>query len=514
MSQVCVTVSPSMPVTHQQFKNPIEDFDYCDSELLIAFVCAVGTDYHPISAAAQEIVARYGYQSNVIKVSDLISALTEHDLIDSPETARISSRMDAGNAGCRESGRKDLWALAACAKVNEPRSRNENGYQRPRRRTVHLLFSLKRPEEVQTLRKVYGLGFYLVGVFATEKERLDYLIEQNAPKEDAIALIKRDAEEASEYGQQTRDSFQLSDVFVQLRNAKYKEELERFFDLLFANPYVTPSQQEHAMFLAYAASLRSGQLGRQVGAAITTRTGDVLAVGCNDVPKPGGGLYWPGPEDRRDNILGYDTNDAQRDKLAGLLIEQLPLGTDEKRALRTKFKTILDITEYGRAVHAEMDALLTCARSGVSPRGALLYTTAFPCHNCTRHIIAAGIQRVYYIEPYAKSRAEELHEDAILVEEKSRDTGRNPNRVPFTHFVGIGPRRYFDLFSLSLGSGHELQRKENGKVINIVKENGWPRVSMSPFSYIIREALAIRQLNLLPKQIAMFTENVDASSEE
>jgi len=159
--------------------------------------------------------------------------------------------------------------------------------------------------------------------------------------------------------------------------------------------------------------------------------------------------------------------------------------------------------------------LLTCARSGVSPRGAHLFTTAFPCHNCTRHIIAAGIQRVIYIEPYAKSRAEELHDDAIVVEEKAKDEGRIQNRVPFTHFVGIGPRRYFDLFSLALSSGQALQRKHNSRVIKIVKENGWTRVPLSPYSYMIRETLAIRQLNMLPKQLGMFVEETkDADSEK
>jgi deoxycytidylate deaminase len=51
--------------------------------------------------------------------------------------------------------------------------------------------------------------------------------------------------------------------------------------LVFADPYVTPTATEQAMFLAYAASLRYGQLGRQVGAAIATRDGDVLAVAAS-----------------------------------------------------------------------------------------------------------------------------------------------------------------------------------------------------------------------------------------
>jgi deoxycytidylate deaminase len=232
-----------------------------------------------------------------------------------------------------------------------------------------------------------------------------------------------------------------------------------------------------------------------------------LAVGCNDVPKPGGGLYWPGPGDRRDHALGFDTNDKQRNKIVDSLVSKLPEGFDnsEKNALRKAFRGILDITEYGRAVHAEMDALLTCARSGVSPQGGILYATTFPCHNCTRHIIAAGIERVFYIEPYAKSRAEELHEDAIVVEEKAARISRGSKwRVPFTHFVGIGPRRYFDLFSLNLSRGHELVRKMNGLTIPLSSGESWPRVPLSHFTYIERERLAVTQLDLLPKQLDIF----------
>ena len=166
---------------------------------------------------------------------------------------------------------------------------------------------------------------------------------------------------------------------------------------------------------------------------------------------------------------------------------------------------MLDITEYGRAVHAEMDALLTCARNGVSPKGAILYATTFPCHNCTRHIVAAGIERVFYIEPYPKSRAEELHDDAIVVEEKAMRPNRGGGwRVPFTHFVGIGPRRYADLFSLNLSSGHELVRKEGGQKLKIESAQSWPRIPLSPYTYIQRERLAMENLDQLPRQLDIF----------
>lgn len=498
-----------MPTRPAQIKTPIETFDFCDAEIVVGLVCAVGTDYNPIRDSLTSILGKYGYNTRVVKISSLIPKLTDYDLVDSPEIERINNYMSAGNQGCRDSGRKDLWALAAIGNINSARQKEKHGedffVQKPMERTAHLILTLKRPEEVATLRKIYGDGFFLVGVFATEKERLEHLLNLDAPKLDALALIARDSQELDPYGQQTRETFHLSDVFVRLEKEAYVWELQRFFDLVFSNPQITPTQREQAMFLAYASSLRSGQLGRQVGAAITSRAGDILAVGCNDVPKPGGGLYWPGPHDLRDHVLGYDTNDRQREKIIERLLDCVPPGMhDLPHDLRKEFRSVLDITEYGRAVHAEMDALLTCARSGVSPVGAILATTTFPCHNCTRHIIAAGISRVIYIEPYAKSRAEELHKDAIVVEEKARDEDRRRRKVPFTPFVGVGPRRYFDLFSLTLSRGFELVRKVEGGVLTFSRQGACPRVPMSPLSYIQKEAIAIKELNALPKQLDMF----------
>lgn len=480
---------------------------------MIGFVCAVGTDYGPIREYLREIFQKFSYKTRIVRISTLIPKLTDYQLDDSSELARINTHMDAGNQACRDSGRKDLWALAAIAEINGARQKEETGNglmaQKPLPRTAHIILTLKRPEEVATLRKIYGDGFFLIGVFATEIERVNYLINRNAPKDGAVALIKRDSEESDPYGQQTRATFHLSDVFVALKDNAYVDELNRFFSLVFSDPFITPTRREHAMFLAYASSLRSGQLSRQVGAAVTSKGGDVLALGCNDVPKPGGGLYWPDSEDQRDHVLGRDTNDMQRDRIVEALVGCLP---EDVRGLfgnrlRTDFRAILDITEYGRAVHAEMDALLTCARSGVSPQGAILYTTTFPCNNCARHLIAAGIERVVYIEPYAKSRAEELHNDAIVVEEKSRDDSRGSRRkVPFTPFVGVGPRRYFDLFSLSLSRGYELIRKREGAIVKISGASAYTRVPMSPLSYIQREAIAIKELESLPKQLEFFPE--------
>lgn len=53
-----------------------------------------------------------------------------------------------------------------------------------------------------------------------------------------------------------------------------------------------------------------------------------------------------------------------------------------------------------RTVHAEANALLQCAKFGVPTDKADLYVTHFPCLQCTKQIIQAGIRNVYYAEDY------------------------------------------------------------------------------------------------------------------
>ncbi len=69
-----------------------------------------------------------------------------------------------------------------------------------------------------------------------------------------------------------------------------------------------------------------------------------------------------------------------------------PSETDFRDAL--KATRLDDLTEFGRVVHAEMHAMLDAARRGVSTQGSTLFSTAFPCHNCAKHIVAAGIEEV------------------------------------------------------------------------------------------------------------------------
>ena len=53
-----------------------------------------------------------------------------------------------------------------------------------------------------------------------------------------------------------------------------------------------------------------------------------------------------------------------------------------------------------RTIHAEMNAILQAARQGSSVEGSEIYVTTFPCFNCMKHIIQAGIKKVYYYQDF------------------------------------------------------------------------------------------------------------------
>jgi dCMP deaminase len=53
-----------------------------------------------------------------------------------------------------------------------------------------------------------------------------------------------------------------------------------------------------------------------------------------------------------------------------------------------------------RAVHAEMNCILQCARRGTSSMGTSLYSTHFPCPACAQAIVQAGIVRLVWDKTY------------------------------------------------------------------------------------------------------------------
>jgi deoxycytidylate deaminase len=494
------------------------------AELVFGFVYGIGTNADPVASLLTDYLKQFSYTTHEFRISQHLRTLDVGiEYRTSSTFDEMNALMNAGNEARRRSRSDNILAVMA---VNEIAS-YRNGEQ-PLERVAHVVRSLKTPHEVRLLRDVYRPGFFLIGIASDDDEQHRFLESvKGLTQAEALAVIDRDQDEELKYGQRTRDTFYLADVFVELESEKYKSQLERFLELVFGHPFKTPTREEHAMFMAYASGARSAQLGRQVGAAIATKEGDVVAVGFNEVPSPFGGPYWDGDEaDGRDHALDEktDSNYFHRARIVSSIMSNLKdlvitearvrellkisginleddvvekmkrtrvIATEANIKLAIESSELKDITEYGRAVHAEMDALLTCARLGITVKGRSLFTTTFPCHNCTRHIIAAGLASVTYIEPYPKSRAAALHRDAICF---SREEAAKTTRIPFLPFVGIGPRRYLDLFSLDLSTGRKVDRKdEGGRAIFPKRAARPPRVPMLPFSYLERETKLLEE---------------------
>ena len=78
-----------------------------------------------------------------------------------------------------------------------------------------------------------------------------------------------------------------------------------------------------------------------------------------------------------------------------------------------------------RTVHAEMNALLQCARHGRATDGATIYVTHYPCLNCMKSILQAGIKRIVYLNDYRNNpiSAKLASEAGVDIIHKQKETG-------------------------------------------------------------------------------------------
>ena len=51
-------------------------------------------------------------------------------------------------------------------------------------------------------------------------------------------------------------------------------------------------------------------------------------------------------------------------------------------------------------IHAEQNAIIDCAKRGVNCNNSIAYITHFPCINCLKMLVQAGIEKIYYIDDY------------------------------------------------------------------------------------------------------------------
>jgi len=139
-----------------------------------------------------------------------------------------------------------------------------------------------------------------------------------------------------------------------------------------------PTWEEYFMEIAYLVAKRSTCLRRQVGAVIV-KNKNILATGYNGAPRG-----------------------ITHCEVTGCLREKMNVPSGERH-------------ELCRGLHAEQNAIIQAAYHGTSIAGADLYCTNRPCIICSKMIINAGIERVYYQDGYSDPLAEEMISESGLI---------------------------------------------------------------------------------------------------
>ena len=485
-------------------------------ELVVALCGPIGSPLHETATQIKNALNEFGYLTEPIRLSELIrinADVTKISIDEKNRYSEIDTLIQAGDELRRQLG-NDILAKMAIAKIGADRmksygefsDRANEGEKSPEKqirthRICHVIDSVKNADELKLLRLIYGEALFAIGVFSPIEIRKKNLERPGGLSPDDISkLIDTDSGEEFSHGQSVRDTFPQCDFFLRVDEpvtgptenkaiGQLVEKLRRFFNLIFRTSVVSPSLEENAMYAAASAARNSACMSRQVGAAVTSKVGELLATGWNDVPSSGGGLYGkPALFQTASEVRGDERcyaqagakchNDIEKRTIAGKIVEALVkddvLSSDnQEKAIQVIMKDsrVKDLIEFSRAVHAEMHAILGASRvAGDRVIAGKVFVTTYPCHSCARHLVAAGISEIYYIEPYRKSLATRLHADALT--EAIDGTG-----VKLMQFDGVAPRRFIDLFD----SG---SRKSKTGVLNLKK-----RDEASPSTHVSLRAI-------------------------
>lgn len=118
------------------------------------------------------------------------------------------------------------------------------------------------------------------------------------------------------------------------------------------------SWNQYFMSIAIVSAMRSKDPSTQVGACVVDSENNILSLGYNGAPR------------------GFSDDDFN-------------WGKGDPDVTKNK---------YPYVCHAELNAILNAARKGTSLCGATLYVTLYPCNECAKAIVQAGIKKVIYLD--------------------------------------------------------------------------------------------------------------------
>jgi hypothetical protein len=128
-------------------------------ELIFGLVGPLGTDLAAVGQVLQDTLTQVGYASAVHRLSKLMRDLSGQpwdQLKDGPRDETIAAHMTAGYRLRYTLNRNDAVAMLGLIAIQEYRGNFPGGNPtKPLPQFAHILNSLKRPEEVKALRRIY-----------------------------------------------------------------------------------------------------------------------------------------------------------------------------------------------------------------------------------------------------------------------------------------------------------------------------------------------------------------------
>jgi deoxycytidylate deaminase/dephospho-CoA kinase len=278
--------------------------------------------------------------------------------------------------------------------------------------------SIKNVGEITVLRRLFGYRLLLVAILSD----IDVRIQRLIPLYDELGLdpshVKdddlRDRNEEVPYGQEVELCIDLADIIL-LNNDSMQDFLTKIDDLVgLADRSKTRDLTETEIYMHSAYSMARGSkcLKRHVGAVLVDSLGRVVAAGYNENPsgtKPCAEEVLYNFRCHRDIVRNEHFASLAR-RGARCPVCNSPIARIEgppwrcPRCYQQGRKTNLEVyffpdraMNWCTAVHAEVRAILA---AGDRARGAVLYTTTFPCMQCAEKITEAGVAGVVYTEAY------------------------------------------------------------------------------------------------------------------
>lgn len=167
-----------------------------------------------------------------------------------------------------------------------------------------------------------------------------------------------------------------------------------------------PSQNkldQYYMSLALRVAELSHGVRARVGSCLVTEN-DVSILSCNGLPE----------------ALG---NDLEYEAFGSVNIDSIDLSVTGGYYLPQHNQVVIPVPEKGliskpTVIHAELNAVLKCAKEGVSVKGATIYTTLSCCAQCASMLASCGISRVVYLEEYRDTSGIDILKTCGIVVDK------------------------------------------------------------------------------------------------